>query len=146
MTQAESPAPSVVVQRASETVLVVEDENALRSLVQGFLSSNGHTVLEASRGDEALSICDQHKGPIHLVVTDVIMPQMSGRELATRLASMHPDIKVLFMSGYTNEGIFRHGVLEKDTAFLQKPFTPKSLVRKVREVLDSSSSAKTPAV
>jgi CheY-like chemotaxis protein len=136
---------SSVVHRASEVVLVVEDETAVRALVKDVLTSNGYTVLEASRGDEALSICDQHKGPIHLMVTDVIMPQMSGRELATRLASLRPDMKVLFMSGYTNEGIVHQGVLERDTAFLQKPFTPNSLARKVREVLDASSKNKAPA-
>jgi two-component system cell cycle sensor histidine kinase/response regulator CckA len=133
----ESCEPLQVLPQASETVLVVEDEIAVRSLVQHVLSSKGYLVLEASRGDEALSVCRRHQGPIHLMLTDVIMPQMSGRELATRLATVQPDMKVLFMSGYTSEGIVHHGVLERGTAFLQKPFTPNSLARKVREVIDT---------
>src|SRR5579859_593843 len=144
---AESPAEetSPVVHQASETILVVEDEVALRSLVKGVLRGKGYTVLEASHAEAALSICEKHTGPIHLMVTDVIMPQISGRELATRVANSRPEMKVLFMSGYTNEGIVHQGVLDRDTAFLQKPFTPSSLARKVREVLDASPKNKASA-
>jgi PAS domain S-box-containing protein len=144
LTQAETPKGAAVARRATETILVVEDEVAVRSLVRGVLSSCGYTVLEASQGDEALTLCDQHKGEIHLVVTDVVMPQMSGRELVARLATMHPSIKVLFMSGYTNEGIVHHGALEKGKAFLQKPFTPAALLGKIRDVLEAVSPAPTP--
>lgn len=122
--------------RGSETVLVVEDETSLRKLVCGVLKSNGYRVLEASRGEEALRISGQHEGAVQLLLTDVVMPQMSGRHLAEQLASLRPQTKVLFMSGYTDDAIVHHGVLEPGMDFLQKPFTPESLARKVREVLD----------
>lgn len=127
--------------RATETVLVVEDEVGVRSLVRQVLAQSGYQVIEASRGEEAIALSQSLKRPIHLLVTDVIMPQMSGRELATRLAEIHPNIKVLFMSGYTSEGIVHNGVLERDTAFLQKPFTPTALARKVGEVLEAFPTA-----
>ncbi len=123
--------------RGSETVLLVEDEDAVRSLVRGILEAYGYEVLEASRPEEALLICQQYEGSIHLLVTDVVLPQMSGRELAKRLEFTFPDMKVLFVSGYTDEAVIRHGALEPGTAFLQKPFTPDSLAWKVREVLDT---------
>ncbi len=122
--------------RGSETILLVEDEDAVRSLVRALLEPNGYKVLEARQAVEALSICERHKEPIHLLLTDVVMPTMSGRVLAARLAPVRPEMKVLFMSGYTDGAIVNHGVLEAGTAFLQKPFTPDSLGRKVREVLD----------
>lgn len=121
--------------RGSETILLVEDEDAVRSLVRGILESEGYSVLEASRPGEALLICQKHEGSIHLMVTDVIMPEMSGRALAKRLEPEFPNMKVLYVSGYTDEAIVRHGVLEPGTMFLQKPFTPDSLARKVRQVL-----------
>lgn len=127
--------------RAAETVLVAEDEVGVRSLVRQVLNAHGYRVIEAARGDEAIALSKSHQGPIHLLVTDVVMPQMSGRELATRLSALYPDLKVLFMSGYTSEGIVHNGVLERDTAFIQKPFTPSALARKVGEVLDSSNNA-----
>jgi len=123
--------------KAAETVLLIEDEPAVRSLVRGILESRGYTVLEAGRGEEALAVSEQHQGPIHLLLTDVVMPGMSGRELAERLGSKRPELKVVYMSGYTDDAIVRHGLLEQATAFIQKPFTPSSLARKVREVLDS---------
>jgi PAS domain S-box-containing protein len=123
--------------RGTETILVVEDDEAVRPLVRGVLRSHGHTVLEASRGEEALATCQQHAGPIHLLLTDVVMPGMSGGQLAKRLASLYPEMKALYMSGYANGGIVHHGVLDADAAFLQKPFTPDALARKVREVLDA---------
>jgi CheY-like chemotaxis protein len=94
-------------------------------------------VLEAHHGKHAIQIYEQHKGPIHLLVTDVVMPEMSGRELAEHLKTSRPNMKVLFMSGYTDKAIVNHGELDPDTAFLQKPFTPDALARMVREVLDS---------
>ena len=122
--------------RATETVLVVEDEVSVRSLVRGVLESRGYRVLEACHGADALSISDQHGGPIHLLLTDVVMPEMSGRDLASRVMPRRPEIRVLYMSGYTDDAIVHNGVLDAGTAFLQKPFTPDALARKVREVLD----------
>jgi two-component system, cell cycle sensor histidine kinase and response regulator CckA len=97
---------------------------------------SGYVVLEARQGAEALEISHRHAGAIHLLVTDVVMPQMSGRELAQRLATLRPEMKVLYMSGYTDDAIVRHGVLASGIAFLSKPFTPDALALKVREVLD----------
>jgi CheY-like chemotaxis protein len=125
----------------SETILLVEDEEKVRTLIRNNLQSNGYTVLEARHGGEALPICEQHEGPIHLVVTDVVMPQMGGSEMVERLASQHPEMKVLYMSGYTDNVIVHHSVLQPGVAFLQKPFTPNALVRKVREVLDAKKSS-----
>lgn len=115
---------------------MVEDEEKVRHLTVQILSKNGYTVLEASHGDEASHICEQHKGPIHLMVMDVVMPGMNGRELAKSLASHHPEMKVLYMSGYTDNTITHRGVLEKGMNYIQKPFTIDGLARKVREVLD----------
>ncbi|HEV2233204.1 MAG TPA: response regulator [Terriglobia bacterium] len=123
--------------RGTETVLVVEDEDTIRSLVGGILVSRGYTVLEASSGVEGLLICQKHPHTIHLLLTDVVMPQMSGPELAGKLASLRPETKVLFMSGYTNKAIGQDGLLDRNTAFIEKPFTPQALARKVREVLDA---------
>ncbi len=120
---------------ASETILLVEDEAGVRALARRVLESRGYTVLEAGRGEEALQVSETHTGPIHLLLTDVIMPGMSGRALADRLAPMHPGMKVLFMSGYTDNAVVHHGVLESGIAFVQKPFTPEALLRKVREIL-----------
>ncbi len=121
----------------SETVLVVEDDEPLRKLSIKTLEKYGYTVLTAADGRTALSMCEEYKDPIHLMVTDVIMPGMNGKALANRLKVMMPDLKVLYMSGYTDKAIVRHGVLEMGIAFLQKPFTPEGLVRKVREVLET---------
>ncbi|MBI4484232.1 MAG: PAS domain S-box protein [Acidobacteria bacterium] len=121
----------------SEIVLLAEDEEPVRKLVRQTLEMNGYTVLEARHGPEALQICERHAGSIHLIVTDVIMPEMSGRELAYRLTQLRPGIKVLYLSGYTSDAIVHHGVLDQGVAFLQKPFTPDALARKVREVLDA---------
>jgi len=122
--------------RGTETVLVVEDEVSVRSLVRGVLESHGYRVLEACHGADALAISDQHGGPIHLLLTDVVMPEMSGRDLASRVVPRRPGIRVLYMSGYTDDAIVHNGVLDAGTAFLQKPFTPDALAHKVREVLD----------
>jgi len=122
--------------RGSEIVLVVEDEEEVRKLAVRVLQRQGYKTLEASAGGEALLICEEQKGTIHLMLTDVVMPKMSGRELADRLLTLHPEMKVLYMSGYTDNAIFHHGVLEKGLHFIQKPFTPAALARKIREVLD----------
>ena len=119
-----------------ETVLLVEDDAAVRELVAEILNRNGYTVIETATGDEALRAAAAHEHPIHLVVTDVVMPGMNGRQLADRLTTRHPNAKVLFMSGYTDNAIDDQGVLASDTAFLQKPFTSTSLTRAVRETLD----------
>ncbi|MBI4484326.1 MAG: PAS domain S-box protein, partial [Acidobacteria bacterium] len=121
----------------SETLLLAEDDELVRKLVRQTLEMYGYTVLEARQGAEALEICQRHEGPIHLIVTDVVMPEMSGRELAYRVSQLRPPMKVLYLSGYTGNAIVHHGVLEPSIPFLQKPFTPDALARKVREVLDA---------
>jgi PAS domain S-box-containing protein len=125
--------------RGSETILLVEDEDGVRALVKQVLSRQGYTVIETRHGPEALAESERHSGPIPLLLTDVVLPQMSGRELAERLKVLRPDIRVLYMSGYTDDAILRHGVIGQETAFLQKPFTTASLTRKVREVLDQQA-------
>ena len=121
----------------SETLLIVEDDDLVRSLAHTILRAHGYTVLEASNGRDALRLCEEHTGPIHLVVTDVVMPEMSGREVADRLAPRRPEMKVLYVSGYTDDAIGHHGVLHSEIAFLNKPFTPDTLLHKVRTVLDA---------
>jgi PAS domain S-box-containing protein len=120
----------------TETILLVEDEDGIRTMTRMILQNNGYQVLEASNGGEALLLCRSRKEPVHLLVTDVVMPRMSGRELAQQLARWQPGLKVLYVSGYTDDAIVHHGVLDPDTPFLQKPFTPQQLTRKVRELLD----------
>jgi CheY-like chemotaxis protein len=122
----------------TETVLLVEDEEAVRALACQVLEMSGYTVLEASHGGEALLLSEQWQDAIDLLVTDVIMPGgLNGRELAERLKALRPELKVLYVSGYTDETIVHHGVLEPGLFYLQKPFTPNTLASKVREVLDT---------
>jgi PAS domain S-box-containing protein len=128
--------------RGSETVLVVEDEEGVRSLVCTTLKSQGYKVLEASAPNEAISIVENFAEPIHLLLTDVVMPQMNGKELANRILAARSGTRVLYMSGYTDDAIIRHGVLDASTYFLQKPFTPGSLMQKVRDVLDAEADNK----
>jgi two-component system, cell cycle sensor histidine kinase and response regulator CckA len=128
------PAPEAL--SGKETILLAEDEEIVRNLVREVLKSHGYKVLEAANGGAALLLCERHQGPIHLMITDVIMPEMSGRELTDRLAGLRPEMKVLYMSGYTDNAIADHGVLEAGKNFIQKPFSPDALVGKVREVLD----------
>ncbi|HXL52856.1 MAG TPA: response regulator, partial [Gemmatimonadales bacterium] len=122
--------------RGTETVLVVEDEAPVRSVARQVLERHGYTVLEAPSAEAALDIVARYSGTIHLLLTDVVMPGLNGRELANRLAGLRPDAKVIFMSGYTDDAVTRHGVLEPGSAYVQKPFTPDAIARKVREVLD----------
>ena len=131
-----TPAPPASV-RGSETILLVEDDEMIRNLVQKVLQANGYRVLVAANGRDAEQVAGQHDGPIHLLVTDVVMPGMNGREVAERLAAARAGVRVLYLSGYTDDAIVHHGVLEPGVAFLQKPFTPAVLGRRVREVLDS---------
>jgi CheY-like chemotaxis protein len=125
------------VPRGSETILLVEDDAGVRNLAKKILQTQGYTVLEAAQGEDALRLSGQHGGLIHLMVTDMVMPEMSGRELAERLKLLRPNMKVLLMSGYTDKAMLHHGELDPGMAFLQKPFTPQTLARKVREVLDA---------
>jgi CheY-like chemotaxis protein len=120
----------------NETILLVEDEDAVRSLACAALRREGYTVLDARSGDEALLLLEHHLERIDLLLTDVVMPGMSGRDLGHRLGQLLPGIRVLYMSGYTNIAMVHHGVLPPSTAFLQKPFTPDTLGRMVRQVLD----------
>ena len=122
--------------RGTETVLVVEDEAPVRSVARQVLERHGYTVLEAPSAEAALDIATRYSGIIHLLLTDVVMPGLNGRELASRLATLRPDARVIFMSGYTDDAVTRHGVLEPGSAYVQKPFTPDAIARKVREVLD----------
>jgi CheY-like chemotaxis protein len=123
--------------KGSETVLLVEDEPPVRDLALRLLNQQGYKVLEAGNGEEALRVVQEHIGEkIHLLLTDVVMPQMGGKELANQLKLLRPDVKVLYTSGYTDDAIVHHGVLEAGTHFLQKPFSPVALAQKVREVLD----------
>ena len=127
----------------SETILLAEDEDATRKLISSVLQEYGYSVLEARDGKEALQLIEQHKGSIHLLLSDVVMPGMSGRELAERLQLLQPEMKVLYMSGYTDNAIVHHGILEKGVLFIQKPFSPKALVSKVRNILDMSPAPTT---
>lgn len=121
--------------RGEETVLLVEDEDGVRALVRQVLHKQGYTVLEARHGGEAILQCERHPGEIHLLLTDVVLEGIGGPELAGRLLKMRPDMKVLFISGYTDDAIIHHGVETSSTAFLQKPFTTDTLARKIRQVL-----------
>jgi nitrogen-specific signal transduction histidine kinase/ActR/RegA family two-component response regulator len=127
-----------VVPQGTETVLLVEDEPAVRAVVQKVLERHGYRVLVAPEGQLALNVLAGHPGEVHLLLTDVVMPGMSGRQLAAQFSVLRPDAQVLFMSGYTTDAVVRHGVLEPGIAYLQKPFSPEALARTVRRVLDRS--------
>ncbi len=130
--------PASTSTRGSGTLLLAEDEVGVRALVRRILEGNGYTILEASNGAQALELYERYQGSVGLLITDVVMPGgMSGRQLADRLLAKRPTLKVLFVSGYTDEAISRHGVLEKGVEFLKKPFSPEALARKVREILDA---------
>ena len=119
-----------------ETILLVEDEDQVRNVAMTILKQLGYRVLEAATPEQALALCVDHKGRIDLLLTDVVMPRLSGREVADRVSILRPDLAVLFMSGYTDDAMLQHGVLDEGMAFVQKPLTPAVLARKVREVLD----------
>jgi CheY-like chemotaxis protein len=121
----------------SETLLLVEDDEGVRKLLLDVLRQEGYSVLAASNGPDALKLCAHYDRPIHLLITDVIMPGMSGTQLVEQLVGRCRDTKVLFMSGYTDDAIVNHGVLDPGVAFLQKPFTPGGVLSKVRDVLNS---------
>jgi signal transduction histidine kinase/ActR/RegA family two-component response regulator len=124
--------------RGDETVLLAEDEDGVRELVRKILTEHGHTVLEARHGRDALMLADRYERPIQLLVTDVVMPEMGGGELAQRLTERRPDLRVLFVSGYTNDEVLRRGIPNAGEVFVRKPFTPEDLMRRVREVLDEA--------
>jgi CheY-like chemotaxis protein len=135
----EAKAPSGIRKppRGTETLLLAEDEAALRSLAKFILTECGYTVLCSADGTEALRLATGHAGPIHLLITDVVMPGPSGRTVAEELIKHRPALRVLFVSGYTDDAVIRHGVLRDGVNFLQKPFSPFALAVKVREVLDA---------
>jgi two-component system cell cycle sensor histidine kinase/response regulator CckA len=122
--------------RGHETVLLVDDDDQVRTVARSILRRSGYVVLEASNGGEALLIAEQHASAIHLLLTDVVLPRMSGQQIAARVATIRPGIRVLFMSGYADEAV-QHDIVESNAAYLQKPITPEALTRKVREVLDA---------
>jgi PAS domain S-box-containing protein len=136
-----SESPGLSIRGGSETLLVAEDDEAVCNLVRTALAQRGYQVLAGASGGEALMLCEAHSGPIDLLITDVVMPGLGGRELFHRLACLRPDLKVLFVSGYAERAVAHHGEIEPGTAFLEKPFTPDSLARKVREVLDLQVAA-----
>ena len=124
----------------SETVLLVEDESSLRELARDFLEQNGYLVLDANGPAEALQVAEQHIGTIHLLLTDVVMPGINGRQLAEYLSTSRPYMKVIYMSGYTDDAIVNLGVLEHGINFLGKPFAREALLRKVSDVLEGKKA------
>jgi two-component system, cell cycle sensor histidine kinase and response regulator CckA len=121
----------------TETVLLVEDEQMVRAMVRSILETRGYRVLEAGTGNEALDLAARYEGPVHVLLTDVVMPGMTGRQLADRLAALRPEIRILYISGHTDDEIIRRGVLQQGTGFLAKPFTADALTGKIRELLDA---------
>jgi CheY-like chemotaxis protein len=132
----------VTMKRGSETVLLVEDEDTVRHLASELLEESGYVVLSAGGGEEAINFATTHKDHIDLLITDVVMPKVSGKEVAEQLKKIHPETKVLFMSGYTDEAIVHHGIVDSNIAFIQKPFSEQALAHKIREVLDSGNGHK----
>lgn len=121
----------------TETVVLVEDDAEVQALTKEILEACGYTVLPARRPGDAIQLVQGYEGPIDLLLTDVVMPHMSGRRLSEHLLQLRSTMRVLFMSGYTDDAISHHGVLDSGIPFLQKPFTPDALARKIREVLDA---------
>jgi CheY-like chemotaxis protein len=136
----EQNAPEKAALRGCETILIAEDSDSLREMAKEYLESVGYNILEGSSGKEALQRAKDFDGPIHLLLTDVVMPEMNGADLASEIASLRPGIKVIFTSGYTPDAIARQGVLDPAVTFIQKPYRPKALARKIREVLDEASA------
>jgi CheY-like chemotaxis protein len=137
--------PTQARQPVWETIVLAEDAEQVRSFIQRVLEKEGYRVLVAKNGDEALRMATDHEGPIHLLLTDVIMPKKSGRELADQLSRLRPDTRVLFMSGYTNRANLGGTTLDPDVPFIQKPFTSAEILSKVREILDRPRSAHQPS-
>jgi two-component system cell cycle sensor histidine kinase/response regulator CckA len=135
----------VVNDSGSETILLAEDSEPLRELICTILRNQGYTVLDARDGAEALRIANRQSDPIHLLIADVIMPGMGGHELSENLRSLRRDLKVLYVSGYTDDTIFRHGMSDASVTILPKPFTPRELSRKVRAVLDAGKDDRVPS-
>jgi two-component system cell cycle sensor histidine kinase/response regulator CckA len=133
-----APASKATMPRGTETVLVVEDDAAVRAMTRNILQRCGYTVLDAGDGREAMQLLEGHDGHIDLLVSDVVMPNLGGRQLAETVIKSRPGIKVLFLSGHTDDAVVRHGIQGAEFAFLQKPFTPSALAMKVRETLDHS--------
>jgi two-component system, cell cycle sensor histidine kinase and response regulator CckA len=127
--------------RGCETLLLVEDEASVRQAARQFLTGRGYTVLEATDGEDAIRASREYRGLIHLLVTDVVMPRMGGPTLAERLTGEHPDMKVLFVSGYAENTVLKHGKIDVATRFLQKPFSLKTLARKGRKVLEANEAS-----
>jgi CheY-like chemotaxis protein len=134
------PLPTTTAPRGSETILVVEDEDAVRAVVRRMLERSGYTVREAADGAEALALLEASTENFDLVLTDVVMPALHGRALVEQLTARQPRLRVLYMSGYTDDDILRRGLMQPSTALLQKPFTPDALARAVREALDGDPS------
>ena len=130
--------------RGTETILLVEDEDQVRDVAAGILRRHGYQVLDARNAGDALLLCGAHLDRIHLLLTDVVMPHMSGPELARRLTPIRPDMRVLYMSGYTDDAVLRHGIIEAEVGYLQKPFTVPSLTAKVRGLLDATGASMRP--
>ena len=118
---------------------MAEDSESLREMAQEYLESIGYTVIAAASGEKALQRAKDFEGPIHLLLTDVVMPEMSGPELANRLALLRPGVKIIFTSGYADDAIARQGILDPRVAFIQKPYRPKALAKKIRQVLNGSA-------
>ena len=133
-----SPPPPAI--SGTETLLIVENEAAIRNLLQMALRKNGYTVLAAESGREALDLVSTHSGPIHLLITDVMMPDIDGPELVRRLSAIRPETRALFMSGYMDDALGEQGVLPSSVNFIQKPFSPSTIAQKVRDILDGTSS------
>jgi CheY-like chemotaxis protein len=123
----------------TETILLVEDEEMVRNLTRQILTESGYTIVEATNGVEALELCSSGDCKYDLLMTDVVMPEMGGRELSEKLKEILPDLRVLFTSGYTDDAVVRHEVIELNTNFIQKPFSPMALLHKIREILDNPS-------
>ena len=132
-----APLPREPIQKGTETILLVEDEPAILKMIRIMLEQHGYAVLTASSPTAALSLAENHSDGIHLVLTDVVMPEMNGRDLAEKLTSRYPDLKVLFMSGYTADTIAHQGVLDNGIAFIQKPFSIQDMIQKIRHLLDN---------
>jgi CheY-like chemotaxis protein len=141
LAEGEEPEPVEFVEpvtlKGTETILLVEDQDEVRRVAQEILIRHGYHVISAQNAGEALLSCERHPRTIHLLLTDVVMPKMSGRELAERLAKIRPEMKILYMSGYTDGAILHHGILDSGIAYVQKPLIPDLLGRRVREVLDT---------